>query len=255
MSIIQCFGFFFFAVLLMVQNCFAAEIAMQPVSVSIQDKVRLQRGAKLFMNYCSGCHSLRYMRYNRIAEDLGLVDFSGQVDENLLRNLIFTKVTPYEPVQIAMPLDDAKQWFGIIPPDLSLIAREKGADWLYHYLKSFYNDNSRPFGVNNLLVPNVAMPNILEPLMGQQALVVDNESHRESLLLVKHGEMLPIDFDSSLRDLVTFLVYVGEPVQLTRRKLGIFVVLFLSLLFIVVYFLNKIYWRHLKDCHPKRSKG
>ncbi|WP_231865918.1 cytochrome c1 [Legionella fallonii] len=229
------------------QNVSATEMSMPSISIDIQDKDRLQRGAKLFMNYCSGCHSLRYMRYNRMAEDLGLIDFSGQMNENLLNNLIFTKAAIYDPIQIAMPMDDAQQWFGVIPPDLSLSAREKGANWLYHYLKSFYNDASRPFGVNNLLVPNVAMPNILESLMGQQILVKDSETHRDSLLLVKQGEMLPIDFDSSLRDLVTFLVYVSEPARLIRYRIGVFVVLFLIFFFIVVYCLNQIYWRQLKN--------
>lgn len=246
MNLIKYFIACFFTAFLW-HSCFAKEAAMPPVAINIDDKPSLQRGAKLFMNYCSGCHSLRYMRYNRMAEDLGLVDFVGLVDENLLNNLIFTKATLYDPIQIALPPDDAKQWFGVIPPDLSLIAREKGADWLYHYLSSFYNDDSRPFGVNNLLVPNASMPNILEPLMGQQVLVLDNKTHRESLRLVKQGEMLPRDFESSLRDLVTFLVYVGEPIQATRNKLGIFVVLFLILLFIVLCCLSKSYWRHVKD--------
>ncbi|MCL9685190.1 cytochrome c1 [Legionella sp. EUR-108] len=220
------------------------EIAAQSISIDINNKERLQRGAKLFMNYCSGCHSLKYMRYNRMAEDLGLTDFAGQINKNLLNNLIFTQATVSDPVQIALPPEDAKQWFGIIPPDLSLSARERGAHWLYLYLKNFYNDDSRPFGVNNLLVPNVTMPNVLEPLMGQQALVINNESH-DSLLLTKQGEMLPVDFDNALQDLVTFLVYVGEPAKLIRYRLGIFVILFLTILLIAAYYLKKIYWRRL----------
>lgn len=250
MNIVKYFFTCLFTIFLL-QRCFATDLAIQPVSINIQDKPSLQRGAKLFMNYCAGCHSLRYMSYNRMAEDLGLVDSVGQVNQNLLSNLIFTKATLYDPIQTAMPSDDARQWFGVIPPDLSLISREKGADWLYHYLKSFYNDDSRPFGVNNLLVPNASMPNILEPLMGQQVLVIDNKTHRESLLLVRQGEISPIDFDSSLRDLITFLVYVGEPVQLIRYRLGIFVVLFVIVLFIVAYCLNKIYWRRVRDDHRK----
>ena len=218
----------------------ATEVAMQSISVDITNKERLQRGAKLFMNYCSGCHSLKYMRYNRMAEDLGLTDFAGQINKNLLNNLIFTQATVYDPIQIAMLPEDARQWFGIVPPDLSLSARERGAHWLYLYLKNFYNDDSRPFGVNNLLIPNVAMPNVLEPLMGQQILVMNNESNSDSLLLIKKGEMLPVDFDNALQDLVTFLVYVGEPAKLIRHRLGIFVILFLSILLIAAYCLKKL---------------
>ncbi len=240
-------GLFFVSVLLAMASSIslATEIAMQSISIDITNKERLQRGAKLFMNYCSGCHSLKYMRYSRMAEDLGLTDFAGQINKNLLNNLIFTQATVYDPIQIAMPPEDAKQWFGIVPPDLSLSSRERGARWLYLYLKNFYNDNSRPFGVNNLLVPNVAMPNVLEPLMGQQVLITDKESHSDSLLLIKQGEMLPGDFDGALQDLVTFLVYVGEPSKLVRYHLGIFVILFLSILLIAAYYLKRIYWRRL----------
>lgn len=223
----------------------ASTVAIESVSIDVKNKEQLQRGAKLFMNYCSGCHSLKYMRYNRMAEDLGLTDFAGKINKNLLNNLVFTQAALYDPIQIAMPPEDAKQWFGIIPPDLSLSARERGAHWLYRYLKNFYIDNSRPFGVNNLLVPNAAMPNALEPLMGQQVLVMNNESHSDSLLLIKQGEMLPGDFDIALKDLVTFLVYVGEPAKLVRYHLGIFVILFLAILLIAAYSLKKVYWRRL----------
>ena len=224
----------------------ATEIVLKPVTIDIKDKSRLQRGAKLYMNYCSGCHSLKYMRYNRMAEDLNLTGMDGEIERNLINNLIFTQATPYEPIVIAMPPEDAKQWFGVVPPDLSLSARERGEVWLYNYLKSFYNDNSRPFGVNNLLVPNVAMPNVLEPLIGQMILVADNKSHLSSLLLVKQGQMPPIQVDGALEDLVTFLVYVGEPNKLIRYRVGIVVIIFLGILFVAAYLLNRAYWRHLK---------
>ena len=230
----------------MIQTAFATERIIQPVSIDIHNKERLQSGAKLFMNYCSGCHSLKYMRYNRLAEDLGLTDFPEKTNDNLLNNLIFTQARPYEPVQIAMLPEDAQQWFGVVPPDLSLSARERGPGWLYHYLKSFYNDSSRPFGVNNLLVPNVAMPNVLEPLIGQMVLVADPKSHVSSLLLKKNGAMHPVEFDNAVQDLVTFLVYVGEPAQLIRYRLGFWVLIFLCILLIPVYCLKKMYWRQLK---------
>ncbi len=119
-------------------------------------KASLQRGAKLFMNYCSGCHSLKYMHYNQMAQGLGLVTFDGRVDDDLLKNnLIFTQALVNAPIEIALSPEDAKQWFGVVPPDLSLVVRERGARWLHLYLSSFYNDKSRPFGVNNRLVHDV----------------------------------------------------------------------------------------------------
>ncbi|AHE68215.1 cytochrome c1 [Legionella oakridgensis ATCC 33761 = DSM 21215] len=143
-------------------------IEIKPVTIDLHDQARLQRGARLYMNYCSGCHSLRYLRYNRMAEDLGLTTFDGSVDKDLLtNNLIFTTAKLYDPIEISMPAEDARQWFGKMPPDLTLSGRERGAAWLYTYLKSFYIDHTRPFGANNLLVPDVAMPNILAPLQGE----------------------------------------------------------------------------------------
>ncbi|HAU0997136.1 TPA: cytochrome c1, partial [Legionella pneumophila] len=202
---------------LMSNAAFTENLTMDYVPVDINDKESLQRGAKMFMNYCSGCHSLKYMRYNRMAQDLGLTTFDGQIAEDLLKNnLIFTQANIYDPIQIAMSPEDAKQWFGMVPPDLSLSARDRGPVWIYNYLKSFYSDPSRPFGANNLLMPDVAMPNVLEPLIGKVILVKDKNSHANSLLVVKRGEMFEGQFDSALRDLVNFLVYVGEPAKLIR---------------------------------------
>ncbi|CAM4466649.1 MAG: Ammonia monooxygenase gamma subunit [Legionella sp.] len=215
-------------------------------SVAIANMPSLQRGAKVFMNYCSGCHSLTYLRYNQMAEGLGLVDFDGRVDENLLKNnLIFTEALVNEPMRIALPPEDAKQWFGVVPPDLSLIARAKGADWLFSYLKSFYTDNSRPFGVNNLLVPGVAMPNILEPLIGEMTLVRATQEHAAQLSLVKEGELSSAQLDGLLQDLVNFLVYVGEPTQAARHQLGYFVLAFLLVFLLVVLGLNRLYWQKI----------
>lgn len=233
-------------ILFMTHGALATEGVLQPISIDVHNKERLQRGAKLFMNYCSGCHSLKYMRYDRLADDLGLKDFAGKINDNLLNNLIFTQAKSYEPIQIAMLPEDAQQWFGVVPPDLSLSARERGATWLYQYLKSFYNDRSRPFGVNNLLVPNVAMPNVLEPLIGQVIRVTHQESQVSSLLLEQNGSMRPAEFDDALQDLVTFLVYVGEPAQLIRYRLGFFVIIFLVILLIPVYCLKKMYWWRFK---------
>ncbi|HAT2146913.1 TPA: cytochrome c1 [Legionella pneumophila] len=232
---------------LMSNAAFTENLTMDSVPVDINDKESLQRGAKMFMNYCSGCHSLKYMRYNRMAQDLGLTTFDGQIAENLLKNnLIFTQATIYDPIQIAMSPEDAKQWFGMVPPDLSLSARDRGPVWIYNYLKSFYSDPSRPFGANNLLMPDVAMPNVLEPLIGKVILVKDKNSHANSLLVVKRGEMFEGQFDSALKDLVNFLVYVGEPAKLIRYKLGVFVLLFFCIFLIAAYSLKKAYWKQLK---------
>ncbi|WP_152571622.1 cytochrome c1 [Legionella norrlandica] len=244
-------GFFtVFAVFLLLtaQIAFTENLTkMEPLSVDVTDKESLQRGAKLFMNYCSGCHSLKYMRYNRMAQDLGLITFDGQVAEDLLKNnLIFTQSNIYDPIQIAMSPEDAKQWFGMAPPDLSLSARDRGPVWIYNYLKSFYSDPSRPFGTNNLLIPDVAMPNVLEPLIGKVVLVKNKNPHSDSLMVVTGGEMYESEFDSALKDLVTFLVYVGEPAKLIRYKLGVFVMLFFGIFFIAAYSLKKAYWKQLK---------
>ena len=225
-----------------------ADVELLPIVIDVQDKEKLQRGARVFMNYCSGCHSLRYMRYNRMAKDLGLTTFTGDLDTDLLiNNLIFTSAKIPDPIENSMPANDARQWFGKVPPDLSLSARERGPEWLYTYLKSFYVDTNRPFGANNALVPDVSMPNILAPLEGE--VIVEqqggNLNHQLPLhfVLVEQGEMSPQQFDSTLQDLVTFLVYVAEPVQLIRYRIGVVVILFLSLFLMVAYQLKKFYWR------------
>lgn len=221
-----------------------ASTLVQSFSIDLHDQSSLQRGARTYMNYCSGCHSLKYLRYSHMATGLGLVGFDGRIDEDLLKNnLIFTQAGMNDPIRIALEPEDAKQWFGVVPPDLSLIAREKGAKWLYLYLKSFYRDYSRPFGTNNVLVPSVAMPNILESLAGEWVLVREqNSSH---LSLVHEGELPSAQFDALLNDLVTFLVFVGEPVQAERQRLGYYVLAFLALLVLVVALLKREYWRDI----------
>lgn len=225
-------------------------IDLLPVTVDLSDQSSLQRGAKIFMNYCSGCHSLRYLRYNQMATDLGLTTFDGEIDNDLLiNNLIFTKAAIHDPIEISLPSADARQWFGVLPPDLSLSARKRGARWLYTYLKSFYVDENRPFGSNNLLIPEVAMPNVFAPLMGKMALIPYPNAQLAPdmgrLIKVEEGEMSEQAFNNTLQDLVTFLVYVGEPAKLTRYHIGYFVILFLCLLLVVVYQLKKTYWRSL----------
>lgn len=233
-----------------VQAATGTTIQIEPISINLKNKSALQRGAALYMNYCSGCHSLKYMRYNRMAEDLGLTTFDGEVDKDLLyNNLVFTEAKLHDPIRIALPIAQARTWFGVVPPDLSLTAREKGSDWIYAYLTSFYADNTRPFGTNNLLVPGVAMPNVLLPLSGRRIAVKDNVDGKEVidyLQTVESGEVSPRQFESSVRDLVHFLTYVSEPVQLKRYRIGVGVLIFLGAFLIVTYLLKKTYWKAVK---------
>ena len=201
-------------------NSFAAsKVHLDHADTDIFDEASLQNGAKLFMNFCSGCHSISFMRYNRIAKDLNLSE------ELVVKNLMFAGKKTGEAITTAMPNEGASKWFGGVPPDLSLVARSKGTDWIYTYLRSFYADESRIFGVNNKVLVNASMPDVLWSL---------RESQSES------------EFDNSVRDITNFLDYVGEPAKLIRLKLGKWVLLFLGILFILVYMLKKEYWKDVK---------
>jgi ubiquinol-cytochrome c reductase cytochrome c1 subunit len=217
--------------------------------IDLHDKASLQRGAKLFVNYCLNCHSANYMRYNRMGKDLGIPD------ELVKENLLFTADKVGEQMRVAMSVADGKNWFGTNPPDLTVIARAKGAgsqgaDWLYTYLRSFYVDDSRPFGVNNTVFKDVGMPHVLWELQGLQALnnAEDVKEHgaKPEFTLAEPGSMSPDEYDSAMRDLVNFLVYMGEPSKLDRQALGIWVLLFLVVFTLVAYALKKEYW---KDIH------
>ena len=221
---------------------------LEKAPIDLHNKASLQNGAKLFVNYCMGCHSLDYQRYNRMARDIGLTD--AQVKENL----IFTGAKVGDTMKNAMPKADAKRWFGVIPPDLTLIARARGVDYLYTYLQTFYQDPTRPFGVNNAAFPNAGMPHVLWQLQGMQkpiyAVHKNPEGHETKVLegfeLVQPGSMSPPEFKETVADLVNFLAYVGEPIQLKRQSIGIWVLLFLALTTVVFYLLKKEYW---KDVH------
>lgn len=228
-------------------------VELQESNVNLSNKASLQRGAKYFVNYCMGCHSLAYSRYNRVAADLG-------IPEDLVQeNLVFTRDRKGElnkvgeKMTIAMDSRDAAEWFGAPPPDLTLIARVDGPDFLYTYLKTFYLDPSRPLGVNNIAFPNVGMPHVLWELQGWQEKVVDvevdehgHEHEVERLELVQAGLLTPEEYDQVVRDIVTFLTYVAEPAKLKRYTLGVWVLLFLAIFFVVAYYLKKEYW---KDVH------
>ena len=216
--------------------------------IDLHNKASLQKGAKLFVNYCMGCHSLEHQRYNRMARDIGLTD------EQVKNNLIFTGAKVGETMKNAMPKTDAKRWFGVAPPDLSVISRARGVDYLYTYLLTFYQDSTRPYGVNNAAFPNSGMPHVLWELQGMQKPVYethkDHDGHETKVLkdfeLVQPGSMSPPQYKEAMADLVNFLAYVGEPIQLERQRLGLWVILFLCLAFVVFYLLKKEYW---KDVH------
>jgi ubiquinol-cytochrome c reductase cytochrome c1 subunit len=210
------------------------------------DRASLQRGASLYMNYCSGCHSLKYLRYSRMGEDLGLSE------DEVMQNLNFTGGKIGDQVQVSLSEEDANKWFGKMPPDLSLIARVRGSDWIYTYLKSFYLDESRPLGWNNKLFPNASMPNPLWQMQGLQHAEygeldkTTGERPVHGLKITTPGTQTPEQFDQSVRDITTFLEYAGEPAVLKREKLGVWVVLFLAAFTLLAYLLKHEYW---KDVH------
>lgn len=205
----------------------------------------LQRGAANFMNYCSGCHSAKYVRYSTIGEDLELSD------QQLIDNLMFNAEKTFETIRVAMPADAATGWFGVAPPDLSLTARSKGSDYIYSFLKGFYIDDEKPNGVNNLYLAGTAMPHVLWELQGfQRAIYEDHENPdgSETHKFVKFeqataGTLDPEAYDGFVRDTVNFLTYIAEPVRMERQRLGVWVILFLTLFGILAYMLKKEIWR------------
>ena len=225
----------------------AGDAHLESVSIDLGDKAGLQRGARTFVNYCLSCHSAQYMRYNRIARDLGLSE------DLVAENLMFASDKVVDLMHVAMPAADAERWFGRTPPDLSVIARSRGPDWLYSYLVTFYRDDdpARPFGVNNMVFPAVAMPNVLWPLQGIQKAVFeertghDGETHKvfKGFETIQAGTLSDGEFKHTVRDLVNFLVYVGEPAKLERYNIGTWVLLFIVLFFFIARALYKEYWR------------
>jgi ubiquinol-cytochrome c reductase cytochrome c1 subunit len=220
-------------------------IALLHSGADINDTESLQRGARNFMNYCSGCHGMKYLRYNRMAADL-------KIPESELPSLMFTSTKSFETINSAMP-PDAATWFGKLPPDLSLMARARGVDYIYSYLKGYYVDKTRPWGVNNLYLPGTAMPHVLASLQGLQKPVFKNEpnSGGANMVLVgvdamSPGALKPEEYDQFVRDLANFLDYAGEPVKAKRESMGVFVILFLLVFFVFAWLLKKEYW---KDVH------
>ena len=219
--------------------------ATQQSGIDLGDRASLQRGAHLYMNYCAGCHSLKYLRYSRMGEDLGLGE------DEVMNNLNFTGAKFGEPIQSSMPADHATQWFGQAPPDLSVISRVRGSDWIYTYLKSFYLDESRPLGWNNTLFPDVSMPNPLWQMQGLQRAEygkadATGERPVEKLVMAQPGTLEADQFNQVARDITAFLEYAGEPAVLKREAMGVWVILFLALFTFLAWLLKTEYW---KDVH------
>ncbi|MDD5412816.1 MAG: cytochrome c1 [Methylobacter sp.] len=219
------------------------EMELQEADIDLTDNASLQRGAKHFVTYCLGCHSVKHIRYLRIALDV-------DVDQKkMLKDIAPEGASIYDQLHSAMNAHDAEKWFGTQPPDLSLIARSRGADWLYSYLKGFYIDKSKPYGVNNTVFEDVGMPNVLWQLQGQQRPIfktVDGQQTIDKLVIEEKGTLSEKEFDRLVNDLVNFLVYVGEPVQLERQRLGKYVLFFIFMFLGLAYLLKKEYW---KDVH------
>ncbi len=232
---------------------------MESAQIDLSDKASLQRGAGLFMNYCSGCHSLEYQRYSRLGEDLGLTQ--KQVEQNL----IYSDAKYGEVIHAGMSMDDSAKFLGKAAPDLSVVARTKaeGADWIYNYLKSFYLDESRPVGWNNTVFPGASMPHALWELQGiQHAVTEPKKKNAEGVeeacekgefqgqcitgFLIpeaQKGRLSPEQYNAVARDISAFLAYVGEPAAIKRESIGVWAVLFLAFFTLLAYLLKTEYWR------------
>lgn len=219
-----------------------AEVHLDKAPVNLKDQVSLQRGAKLFTSRCLACHSASYMRYNRL-KDIGMTEEQIKKDLELPEDVKLGST-----MQAAMDANSAKLAYGVAPPDLSVIARSRSADWLYTYLRSFYVDSTRSTGWNNTVFDKVGMPHVLSDMQGEQTLKVESHEGHETrkLELTTPGSMKPAEYDSAVADLTNYLVFMGEPAKLVRYDLGLIVLGFLSLLFVLVYALKKEIW---KDIH------
>ena len=246
-------------------------VHLDEVDIDLTDKVALQDGPQTFTNYCMGCHSAKYQRYERVATALGIPE------EIMLDNIVFTGAKIGYHMKIGMSSDEAKTWFGAAPPDLTLVARVRGNDWLYTYLRSFYEDPSRPYGVNNTVFPNVGMPHVLAPLQGRQVLPsklpegesvackqvqivedgrkqfdpltgtpITHEDCHAMTVVPGTGELTEAEYDEKIKNLVSFLAYSANPVKLESQRIGTYVLLFLAFFFVFAYLLKREYW---KDIH------
>lgn len=236
-----------------------SDVHLDSIDVDLTDKAALQDGARTFVNYCMGCHSAGYQRYSRVAADLGISE------ELMMDNLVFTDAKFGDHMKSAMDPADGKKWFGAAPPDLTLVSRVRGDDWLYTYLRTFYEDPSRPYGVNNMVFPSVGMPNVLASLQGRQIIgcgqvqatdedgkklydpltgtPITKEACDQLTVVPGTGELSKDEFDQKIANLVSFMSYSADPNKQASHALGVKVLLFLVLFFFVAYALKREYWR------------
>jgi ubiquinol-cytochrome c reductase cytochrome c1 subunit len=215
---------------------FSAEnIELSKAPIDLTNNQSLQRGAKTFINYCLNCHSANFMRYSNL-QDIGLSA------ETIKNDLLFTGDKIGDTMSVNMSAKDSKKWFGASPPDLSVVARSRGADWIYSYMRGFYSDPSRPMGWNNTVYVNSAMPHILWELQGEQIL----NPKTKKLEKFSSGKLDAKEYDAMIADLTNYLVYMSEPDQLKRKKMGYYVIGFLLLLLFLTIKLKKEYWRDIK---------
>ncbi|MBL0142756.1 MAG: cytochrome c1 [Betaproteobacteria bacterium] len=213
-------------------------VSLDAAPVNLHDKLSLQRGAQVFVNHCLNCHSASAMRYSKLT-DLGLSE--GQIRENLM----FATDKVGDPMSTTLDPNDGKSWFGVNPPDLSLVARSRGADWLYTYLRGFYRDPAAKSGWNNTVFPNVGMPHVLWEYQGSQVLHAA-EHGAPGLALEVPGKLSPAEYDKYAGDLVNYLVYMGEPARAKRVQIGIVVLFFLAIFFVITVLLKKEYWKDVR---------
>jgi ubiquinol-cytochrome c reductase cytochrome c1 subunit len=221
---------------------------LDDADVDLRDQASLQRGAKLFADYCMGCHGLKYARYQRVGNDIGMTE------DEVKRDLMVAGGKIGDLMKTSMSPADSEKYFGTVVPDLTLVARLRGEDWVYTYLRTFYVDEKRPLGVNNVVFPDVGMPHVLADLQGLQKAVFKEEKDKdgnphkvfEKFEQVSPGKLSKEEYDAAMRDLTAYLVYMAEPIKLERQSLGIKVMLFLLVFFVLAYFLKKEYW---KDVH------
>ena len=219
-------------------------VKLDRAPIDLTDKASLQRGAKVFVNYCLNCHQASMMRYSRLS-DLGLTE------QQIKDNLMFTTDKIGDTMTTALTAKDAKAWFGGVPPDLSVVSRSRGEDWLYTFLRGYYRDDKSPTGWNNTVFPNAGMPHVLHEMQGTQVMrSVDGPKGADGkpvqvmkVMLDKPGTLKPLEYDQMVGDLVNYLVFMGEPVRAKRTQLGVLVLFFLSLLFVVAYVLKREYWK------------
>ena len=223
-------------------------VHLEPAEIDPDNVSSLQRGARNFMNYCSGCHSAQYVRYNTIGTQLDLSE------EQLVDNLMFNAEKTFETIRSAMPADEAARWYGTAPPDLSLMARARGTDYVYNFLKGFYVSPDSPTGVNNLVLAGTSMPHVLWELQGYQAAHFEHHENDDGSVTTTFegfeqltaGSMDAEDYDEFVRDTTNFLAFIAEPIRQDRRKLGVWVIMFLIFFFVLATQLKKQIWKDVK---------